>query len=102
MPRSSPRTPSSASSCSPRSAAPLSCIDFKTMEFSHDTKLNELAEKVEAGVRLSFEDGLALFATEDVPALGRLADTVRRRLHGRVTYYNVNRHFNPTNICYAD
>src|SRR5918911_2841858 len=72
------------------------------MDFSHDPKLNELAAKVEAGHRLSFEDGLTLFATEDVPALGRLADTVRRRLHGRVTYYNVNRHFNPTNVCYAD
>ena len=72
------------------------------MEFSHDPRLNELAEKVEAGERLSFEDGLALFATDDVPALGRLADTVRRRLHGRMTYYNVNRHFNPTNVCYAD
>ncbi len=46
------------------------------MEFSHDPRLNELAEKVEAGERLSFEDGLALFATDDVPALGRLADTV--------------------------
>ena len=72
------------------------------MEFSHDPKLIELAAKVEAGGRLSFEDGLALFATDDVPALGRLADAVRRRLHGRVTYYNVNRHFNPTNVCYAD
>ncbi|HEX8688565.1 MAG TPA: aminofutalosine synthase MqnE [Pyrinomonadaceae bacterium] len=72
------------------------------MEFSHDPKLNELAAKVEAGGRLGFEDGLALFATTDVPALGRLADSVRRRLHGRTTYYNVNRHFNPTNVCYAD
>ena len=72
------------------------------MDFSHDPKLNELADKVETGGRLTFEDGLALFATEDVPALGRLADTVRRRLHGRVTYYNVNRHFNHTNICFAD
>src|SRR6201990_453751 len=72
------------------------------MCFSHDQRLNELAEKIEAGERLSFEDGMTLFATDDVPALGRLADTVRRRLHGRTTYYNVNRHFNPTNICYAD
>ena len=72
------------------------------MDFSHDPRLNALAGKVEAGARLSFEDGLALFATTDVPALGRLADAVRRRLHGRVTYYNVNRHFNPTNVCYAD
>ncbi|HEX6625629.1 MAG TPA: aminofutalosine synthase MqnE [Pyrinomonadaceae bacterium] len=72
------------------------------MNFSHDPKLLELAAKVEAGERLTFADGLALFATADVPALGRLADSVRRRLHGRTTYYNVNRHFNPTNICYAD
>jgi aminodeoxyfutalosine synthase len=31
--------------------------------------------------------------------LGRLADWVRRRLHGDATYYNVNRHLNPTNVC---
>ncbi|HZB46550.1 MAG TPA: hypothetical protein VE360_14945, partial [Pyrinomonadaceae bacterium] len=61
------------------------------MNFSHDPKLVELAAKVEAGERLTFADGLALFATEDVPALGRLADSVRRRRHGRTTYYNVNR-----------
>src|ERR671920_158264 len=72
------------------------------MNFSHDPRLNELARKVEAGGRLSFEDGMSLFSTTDVPALGRLADSVRRRLHGRTTYYNVNRHFNPTNVCYAD
>ena len=72
------------------------------MKFSHDPKLNELAAKVAAGERLSFADGLALFATDDLPSLGRLADSVRRRLHGRTTFYNVNRHFNPTNICYAD
>jgi aminodeoxyfutalosine synthase len=72
------------------------------MNFSHDAKLNALAARVEAGERLSFEDGLTLFGTDDLPALGRLADSVRRRLHGRVTYFNVNRHFNPTNVCYAD
>ena len=72
------------------------------MRFSHDPKLNELAARVEAGARLSFTDGLALYATDDLSALGKLADTVRRRLHGRRTYYNVNRHFNYTNVCYAD
>lgn len=72
------------------------------MKFSHDERLNELASKVEAGERLSFEDGMTLFATGDLPALGRLADSVRRRMHGRTTYFNVNRHFNPTNVCYAD
>jgi aminodeoxyfutalosine synthase len=72
------------------------------MNFSHDPKLNELFAKVAAGTRLSFDDGMALYATDDLSALGKLADTVRRRLHGRRTYYNVNRHFNYTNVCYAD
>src|SRR3954464_7896068 len=72
------------------------------MNFSHDQRLNELAGKIEAGERLSFEGGVTLFATDADTALGHLADTVRRPLHGRTTYYNVNRHFNPTNICYAD
>jgi aminodeoxyfutalosine synthase len=72
------------------------------MNFSHDAKLNSLAEKIEACERLTFDDGLALYGTDDLPALGRLADFVRRRLHGRTTFYNVNRHFNPTNVCYAD
>ncbi len=72
------------------------------MNFSHDNTLNELADKIEAGERLSFEDGLALFASDDMPALGRLADSVPRRLHGRTTYYKVNRPFNPTNICCAE
>jgi aminodeoxyfutalosine synthase len=72
------------------------------MIFSHDQKLNEVADKLTAGRRLDFADGLDLFATDDLPALGRLADTVRRMKHGRTTYFNVNRHFNPTNVCYAD
>ena len=72
------------------------------MNISHDRKLAGIAAKVESGERLSFDDGLALFATDDLPALGKLADSVRRRKHGRTTYFNVNRHFNPTNVCYAD
>ncbi|MGB7926065.1 MAG: aminofutalosine synthase MqnE [Pyrinomonadaceae bacterium] len=72
------------------------------MNFSHDPNLNELALKVERGERLTFDDGLKLYATDDLAALAKLADSVRRRLHGRTTYFNVNRHFNPTNICYVD
>src|SRR5918911_2637662 len=72
------------------------------MNFSHDPNLNEIASRVERGERLSFEDGLKLYATDDLAALAKLADAVRRRLHGRTTYFNVNRHFNPTNVCYAD
>ena len=59
------------------------------MNFSHDPNLAAVAEKVEAGERLTFADGVALFATDDLPALGKLADSVRRRKHGRTTYFNV-------------
>ena len=72
------------------------------MNFSHDGRVNEIAERVGAGQRLTFEDGVTLYGTNDLPALGKLADTVRRRLHGATTYFNVNRHFNPTNVCYVD
>src|SRR5215212_11247655 len=72
------------------------------MQFSFDTKLNFIAEKVSEGVRLTFDEGMSLFRTEDLNALGKLADYVRRKKHGRTTYYNVNRHFNHTNICVAD
>jgi aminodeoxyfutalosine synthase len=73
-----------------------------TMNFSHDPNLMDIAAKVERNERLTFDDGVKLYATDDLPALAALADTVRRRLHGRTTYFNVNRHFNPTNVCYAD
>src|SRR5437879_5247338 len=72
------------------------------MNISHDRRLVTVAAKVENGERLSFEDGLTLYSSDDLPALGKLADSVRRRKHGRTTYFNVNRHFNPTNVCYAD
>ncbi len=61
--------------------------------------LADLAEKVAAGERLTFEDGMRLYGHEDLLAVGRLADLVRERLHGDRVYYNVNRHIEPTNLC---
>ncbi len=61
--------------------------------------LRGLAAKVRDGGRLDAADALLCFATPHLLHLGRLADAVRRRLHGDVAYYNVNRHLNPTNIC---
>ena len=72
------------------------------MQFSHDKNLNYIADKVAAGERLSFDEGVALYRTDDLTGLGKLADYKRRALHGKATYYNVNRHFNHTNICVAD
>ena len=45
------------------------------------------------------KDGLRLYASQDIHALGELANRARERLHGRKTYYNINRHINYTNYC---
>jgi aminodeoxyfutalosine synthase len=62
-------------------------------------QLREIAVKVRDGVRLDAADALACLTTPHLLHLGKLADTVRRRINGNVTYFNVNRHINPTNVC---
>ena len=66
-----------------------------------DSRLRPIFEKVSAGARLSYEDGVAMFRSPDILALGSMANTVRERLHGDTTYFNVNRHINPTDVCVA-
>src|SRR5438477_4150299 len=66
-----------------------------------DRRLLPIRDKVVAGERLSFEDGLALYRSSDILSLGYLANIVRERLHGDTTYFNVNRHMNPTVVCVA-
>jgi aminodeoxyfutalosine synthase len=66
-----------------------------------DARLVPIRAKVEAGERLSFEDGVTLYGTSDILAVGHLAHLVRERLHGNRTYFNVNRHINPTDVCVA-
>src|SRR4051794_35607440 len=62
-------------------------------------RLAGIREKVEAGQRLSFDDGLFLEEKADLFTLGELANRVRERKNGQFTYYNVNTHLNPTNVC---
>jgi len=64
-----------------------------------DPKLDAIRDKVHAGERLSFDDGLALEATRDIFTVGELANLVRERKNGDTTFYNVNTHLNPTNVC---
>ena len=66
-----------------------------------DARLKPIAARVLAGERLSFEDGVALYRSPDLLALGWLANQVREKHHGDVCYFNVNRHINPTNVCVA-
>ncbi|MEZ6137203.1 MAG: aminofutalosine synthase MqnE [Pirellulaceae bacterium] len=63
-------------------------------------KFKAIREKVEAGVRLDFDDGLTLYDPQlPLQEIGQLANSVRERLHGNVAYYNINTHLNPTNVC---
>ena len=57
--------------------------------------------KVEREERLDEDDALALFAHRDLLELGRLANSVRERLHGDRTYFNKNLRIEPTNVCCA-
>ena len=64
-----------------------------------DPLLEPIAMKVREGIRLSEAEGLQLYETKDIWTLCSLADEVRRRWHGDVAYYNINRHINYSNVC---
>jgi aminodeoxyfutalosine synthase len=68
---------------------------------TEDPRLAPIAAKVLAGERLGSDDGLALYASGDILALGWMANHLRERRHGNAAYFNVNRHINPTNVCVA-
>jgi aminodeoxyfutalosine synthase len=62
-------------------------------------EMDRIREKVHAGTRLTFEDGMYLDRHADLFTLGELANLVRERKNGNRTFYNVNTHLNPTNVC---
>jgi aminodeoxyfutalosine synthase len=64
-----------------------------------DSRLHPIWDKVRAGQRLSREDGLLLFDTEDLHGLGRMADFAKSRRHGEHVFFVLNRYVNPTNVC---
>jgi len=68
---------------------------------TNDPSLAPVHGKVLAEERLNSDDALALYRTGDILAVGWLANFVRERMHGDTTYFNVNRHLNPTNVCVA-
>ena len=61
--------------------------------------LIDIHRKVLAGERLSFDDGLRLFACPDILAVGSLAHTARIKRHGLRAHYVRNRQINYSNVC---
>jgi aminodeoxyfutalosine synthase len=64
-----------------------------------DVGLGDILARVEAGERLSFEDGVRLYETPSLAAVGLIAHRLRTRMHGSQVFYNINQHVNYTNIC---
>jgi len=74
-------------------------ISRKTAERTVGAELMDIYEKVAAGERLSFDDGMRLYETPNLSAVGWLANIVRERWHGDKAFYVRNQHINYTNIC---
>ncbi|MEY3002794.1 MAG: aminofutalosine synthase MqnE, partial [Pseudomonadota bacterium] len=58
----------------------------------------DLINKIQSKKRLTQKEGEALYEL-DLYTLGRLADEIRKEKYGNKSYFNINRHINPTNVC---
>lgn len=64
-----------------------------------DRQMRLITEKVLNNVRLSKEDGLYLYQSHDLLAIGKMACYKKQQVSGQNIFFNVNRHINLTNIC---
>lgn len=64
--------------------------------------LKDIAIKVKNGLRISFDEGVYLYEHAELSYLGTLANYIREKKHGDLTYFNRNFHIEPTNICVYD
>jgi aminodeoxyfutalosine synthase len=63
--------------------------------------LADIDDKLRAEERLTFEDGMRLFESPDLLAVGWLANREREKRHAARTYFNYNLRLEPTNVCEA-
>lgn len=68
-------------------------------KYIYSAGFGRILEKVKAEERLSFDEGVQLYKSNDILALGYLANIVRNRLNGDNTYFIYNQHINYSNIC---
>jgi len=67
--------------------------------FIKNARLGDILDKVQDGERLSIEDGIRLFESPDLLAVGYLANIVRERKNGNNAFFIYNQHINYSNIC---
>src|SRR5712691_10462236 len=63
--------------------------------------LSDIANKLDAGVRLDLADGVRLFDADDLLLVGWLANREREKRHGTKAFYNYNIRIEATNVCVA-
>jgi aminodeoxyfutalosine synthase len=73
-----------------------------TEKLAHEAGLGDLHNKVAQGQRLTAEDGVRLFKSRELMAIGAMANIVRERKNGDDTFFVRNMHLNPTNVCTVD
>ncbi|MDQ4080565.1 MAG: aminofutalosine synthase MqnE, partial [Gemmatimonadota bacterium] len=71
-------------------------VDRKVLR---DRALHPIADKVDAGGRLTPDEGAYLFHTPDLLGVGALADAANRARHGDRVFFAAYQHINPTNVC---
>ncbi len=72
---------------------------FEPREILRHSELTDIYDKVTAGARLSIEDGILLYRTQNLPLLGWLSSLTRERLNHDKAYYIYNQHINYSNVC---
>ena len=63
------------------------------------SELIDIYDRVISGERLSYEDGVRLYETPNLSAVGYMANIVRERMNGDTAWYIRNQHINYTNVC---
>lgn len=66
-----------------------------------DRRMADIADKVERGERLSLEDGVFLYESDDLLTIGQLANKVNLRKNGKKVYFIENMSLYFTNVCEA-
>jgi aminodeoxyfutalosine synthase len=69
------------------------------IQATNNAELQQIAKKVQTGTRITDEDCLLLFEKGALPFVGALANFIREKKHGDITYFNRNFHIEPTNVC---
>ncbi|MFD1631915.1 aminofutalosine synthase MqnE [Pseudopedobacter beijingensis] len=77
-------------------------IEIILTDTTLDPNLKSIAQKVKNNQRINFDEGVYLYEHGSLSYLGVLANYIRNKKHGDLTYFNRNFHIEPTNVCVYD